>query len=121
MRESSPNLAHPQRKSSIRFRKRQEEVKQQFLKNRRSGDFGHSHNNGAVNITDDGQNVGTLDLGPASAGIQHNLRPLLRKKYREDPLSYTEDDMGRRWGEGRRKRNSRAKDIKNSNMAGYHQ
>ena len=105
MRESksSPNLVHPQRNSSIRLKKRRDEVKKQFLNNRRSGDFGYSHSNSAVNNTNDGQSVDTLDPGPASAGIQHNLRPLLRKKYREDPLSDSEEYTGRRCREGRRR------------------
>ena len=114
MRESksSPNLVHLTSNSSIRLRKRKNEVNKKFLESRRSGDFGYSQNNSAVHITNDGQSVDTLDPGPASAGIQHNLRPLLRKKYREYPLSDREEDMGRQWGEGRGRRADQARGVK---------
>ena len=74
-----------QRSSSIKLRKRCGQVKQQFVKNRRSGEFGYRlcsdgvvHNDDVLtNYKDD-----TLDHGPAAGGIQHNLRPLLRNKYK---------------------------------------
>ena len=111
MRESksSPNLAHPQRHSSIRLRKRQDHVKQQFLKNRRSGDFGYSlsiEGEDTIDNTDDvltNTKDATLDPGPV-AGIQHNLRPLLRNKYRQHPLSDTEESVGSVWGNRRLRR-----------------
>ena len=77
----------PQRSSSIRLRKRRDEVKQQFVKNRRSGEFGYRHCNHDRDITEDAHSVSTnnkvdtLDPGPATGSIQHNLRPLLRKVY----------------------------------------
>ena len=88
MKESTsfPSLVNPQRNSSIRLRKRGDGVKKQLWKNRGSGDFGHSLSSDAVNSTDNmlaNSKVGTLDPGPVSAGIQQNLRPLLRKKYRK--------------------------------------
>jgi hypothetical protein len=108
MRESrsSSNLAHPQLNSSIRLRKRRDHVKQQFLKNRRSGDFGYSLSSKGVNTTDNTDDVlnnnknDTLDPGPAADGIQHNLRPLLRNKYRQHPLSDIEEYEGAVWGNG---------------------
>ena len=104
MREStsSPNLVHPLRNSSIRLRKRRDEVKKQFLENRRSGDFVYSQSSDAVNTLAN-HKVDTLDPGSESAGIQHSLRPLLRKKYREDPLSDSEENMGSGWIERRRR------------------
>ena len=92
MREShsSPNLVPSHRSSSIRLRKRRDEVKQQFVKNRRSGDFGYrlGTNIDAVDNLDNTDDVltnskdDTLDPRPAAGGIQHNLRPLLRNKYK---------------------------------------
>ena len=112
MRESRsfPNLAHPQRNSSIRLGKRRDHVKQQFLKNRRSGDFGYSLSSEGVDTTDNTDDVrnnnknDTLDPGPAADGMQHNLRPLLRNKYRQHPLSDTEEYVGAVWGNGRLRR-----------------
>ena len=74
-------------------------MKQQFLKNRRSVDFGYSSE--GVNTTDKNDEVGTLDTGPVAEGIQHNLRPLLRNKYRQLPLSDTEEYVGAVWENGR--------------------
>ena len=77
----------PQRSSSIRLRKRRDEVKQQFVKNRRSGEFGYRLSSDSREITEDDHSVttnnkvDTLDPGPATGSIQHNLRPLLRKEY----------------------------------------
>ena len=120
MRESksSPNLAHPQRNSSIRLRKRRDQVKQQFLKSRRSGDFGYSLSSEGVDSidnTDDvltNNKVATLDPRPAADGIQHNLRPLIRNKYRQHPLSDTEEYAGAVWGNGRLRRGGHPGEIK---------
>ena len=77
----------PQRSSSIRLRKKRDEAKQKSVKNRRSGEFGYKLNSDIREITDDAGTVltntkaGTLDPGPATGSIQHNLRPLLRNKY----------------------------------------
>ena len=85
-------------------------MKQQFLKNRRSGDFGYSLNSEGVDTTDNTDDVltntkvATLDPGPAADGIQHNLRPFLRNKYRQHPLSDTEEYTGTVWGNGRVRR-----------------
>ena len=112
MRESlsSPNLGPSQRSSSIRLRKRRDEGKQQFVKNRRSGEFGYrlSTNSDAVDNTDNTDDVltnykvDTLDPRPAAGGIQHNLRPLLRSKYIQSPISGTEESLGSVWGTGGR-------------------
>ena len=107
---SSPHLGPSQRSSSIRWRKRRDEVKQQFVKNRRSGDFGYRVTSDAVDDADDVVNnckVDTLDHGPTADGLQHNLRPLLRNKYIQSPLSDTEeylesDKMGSVWRTRRR-------------------
>jgi hypothetical protein len=120
MRESrsSPNLAHPQCNSSIRLRKRRDHVKQQFLKNRRSGDFGFSLSSEGVDTTDNTEDflsntkAGTLDPGPVAGGIQHNLRPLLRNKYRQHPLSDTEEYAGAVWGNGRLRRGGHPGGVK---------
>ena len=108
MREShsSPNLGPSHRSSSIRLRKRRDEVKQQFVKNRRSGDFGYrlGTNSDAVDNTDNtddvltNSKVDTLDPRPAAGGIQHNLRPLLRSKYIQSPIIGTEKSLGSVWG-----------------------
>ena len=42
----------PQRSFSIRLRRSRNEVKQQFVKNRRSGEFGYSLGSDAVDISD---------------------------------------------------------------------
>jgi hypothetical protein len=68
----------PQRSSSIRLRKNKDEMKQQCRNTRRSGDFGSSLISDNVD-----SKVGTLDPGPVADGIQHNLRPLIRNKYRQ--------------------------------------
>ena len=86
MRESrtSQNIVTLHRSSSLRLRKRHKEVKQKFVKNRLSGDFGYSLSSDAVDNTDNTDDVltnckvDTLDPGPAAGGVQHNLRPLLR-------------------------------------------
>jgi hypothetical protein len=94
----------PQRSFSIRLSRSRDEVKQQFVKNRRSGDFGYSLGSDALDISDNADDGlikckdDTLDPGPAAVGIQHNLRPLLRNKYRQHPLSDMEDDMESGWG-----------------------
>ena len=109
--QSSPNLVHPQRNSSIRLRKKRDEGKKQFLKNRSSGDFGYSLSRDAVNTSDADHKVGTLDPGPYADGIQQSLRPLLRTKYRQGTLSDTEEER-RGWGDGRRGRAGPASGIK---------
>ena len=101
---SSPNLGPSHRSSSIRLRKRRDEVKQQFVKNRRSGDFGYRLGRDAVDNTDNtddvltNSKVDTLDAGSAAGSIQHNLRPLLRSKYKHSPMSDTEEYLGSVWG-----------------------
>ena len=82
----------PQRSSSIRLRKRSDEVKQQFLKNRKSGDFGYSLISKGVDTI--GNTDILIDPGPVADGIQHNLRPLLRNKYR---LGDVEEGLGSDW------------------------
>jgi hypothetical protein len=75
------------------LRKRRDHVKRQFLKNKRIGDFGYSLSSEGVDTTDNTDDVltntkvATLDLWPAAEGIQHNLRPLLRNKYKESLVS----------------------------------
>ena len=87
----------------MRLRRRKDEVKQQFVKNRRSGDFGYSLGSDAL-VTSDNDDAlinykdATLDPGPVTVVIQHNLRPLLRNKYMQHPLSDMEDDMESGWG-----------------------
>ena len=101
--ENSPNLIHHRHNHSLRLKKRRDEVKQQFVKSRMSGEYSYHHSNAAVdtieNIDDD--KLATLDAGPTGGGLQHKLRPLLRSRYREDMMiteygmvdkTYTEDD-----------------------------
>ena len=112
MREShlstSDIVCAPRRSSSIRLRKRRDEVKQNFEKNRISGEFVYRLSSDAVDNTDNTDDVltntkvDTLDPGPAAGGIQHNLRPLLRSKYIQSPLSGTEECLGSVWGTGGR-------------------
>ena len=93
---------------SMRLRRRGDEVTQQFVKNRRSGDFGYSLGSDALDTSDNTKDalvnckVATLDPGPASGVIQHNLRPLLRNKYKHHLLSEMEGDMESGWGTWRR-------------------
>jgi len=97
MREmiSSLNKAQaPQRSSSIRLRRRRDEVKQQFVKNRRSGEFGYrvNDNNNVEEISDNFDNNtvvvqksyrdDTLDPTTTEDHIKHNLRPLIRNKFK---------------------------------------
>jgi hypothetical protein len=82
----------PQRSSS-RLRQTTDVMKQQFRKNRRSGDFGSS-----LIIDNVDSKVGTLDPGPVADGIQHNLRPLIRNKYRQhDTLGDVGESLGSDW------------------------
>jgi len=85
--------APPQRSSSIRLRRRRDEVKQQFVKNRRSGEFGYRLDTEAGDAGGDGFEsvVGlkksckddTLDpTAGAEDHIKHNLRPLIRNKFK---------------------------------------
>ena len=79
MREShsSPNLVTSHHNSSIRLRKRRDEAKHKFLRNRRSVGIDNSHEN----ENDENDKVSTLDpVVGAAAHLQH-LRPLLRSKY----------------------------------------
>ena len=76
------------------MRRRRDEVKQQFVKNRRSGEFGYrvegSNNNN--NMEEMGDNFDcsvvrnykddTLDPTTSEDHIKHNLRPLIRSKYK---------------------------------------
>ena len=98
----------PLRRSfSMRLRRRKDEVKQQFVKNRRSGDFGYSLGSDALDTSDNDDALinykdATLDPGPVTVVIQHNLRPLLRNKYKHHLLSEMEGDMESGWGTWRR-------------------
>jgi len=94
------NKPHPpQRSSSIRLRRRRDEVKQQFVKNRRSGEFGYRLDN--IKNRELGEETGdsfemsevgvrmtrsckddTLDPATAEDHIKHNLRPLIRNKFK---------------------------------------
>ena len=98
-----PNFVKPIYNHSLRLKKRRDEVKQEFVKSRMSGEYGYHHSNAAVdtieNIDDD--KLATLDAGPKGAGLQQKLRPLLRSRYRQDMMiteyglvdkNYTEDD-----------------------------
>jgi len=97
------NKPHPpQRSSSIRLRRRRDEVKQQFVKNRRSGEFGYRLDNSRDNLNNPGtEEIGdsfecnetvvrmartckddTLDPTTADSHIKHNLRPLIRNKFK---------------------------------------
>ena len=70
-------------------------MKNQFVINRRSGDFGYSLSSDVVsNNTAD-----TLDPGLAATGdIQQNLRKLLRTKYRLNTEAVTEEETETGWG-----------------------
>ena len=96
MREqnSLKNMNQLHRESSIRLRRRRDEVKEQFVKNRRSGDFGYRLSSDAPDSTN--TKVNTLD--PATDHIHHKLRPLLRKMYDQYPLRTIEDNMESGWG-----------------------
>jgi hypothetical protein len=88
-----------QQSSSIRLRGRTDKVKKQFLKNRNSGESYCS----LISNTDDvltNTKVATLDPGPVADGIQHNLRPLIRNKYRQHDThhGYVEESLGSGWG-----------------------
>ena len=113
MREPETRILNysSQQSSSIRLRCRTDKVKKQFLKNRKSGE---SHCS-VISNTDDvltNTKVATLDPGPVADGIQHNLRPLLRNKYMQHPLSDTEEYAGAVWGNGRLRRGGHPGGIK---------
>ena len=76
-----------------RLRRRRDEVKQQFVKNRRSGEFGYKldrlDNNNGEEISDNfdasvikSYKDDTLDPTTADDHIKHNLRPLIRNKFK---------------------------------------
>ena len=101
MREPETRILNysSQQSSSIRLRCRTDKVKKQFLKNRKSGE---SHCS-VISNTDDvltNTKVATLDPGPVADGIQHNLRPLLRNKYRQHDThhGHVEESLGSDWG-----------------------
>ena len=83
--QSSPPVAHLQHRSSIRLRKRRDDVHQQNMKKRHSEQFGYRLSRDAVDNTDNADHVltkykvDTLDPGPVG-GVHHNLRTLLRNK-----------------------------------------
>ena len=90
------------RNSSVRLRKRNDGVKRQFMNDRRSvgyrpnsDDVGST--NSSVKVLTNGK-VDTLDPGPTTEGIRHNLRPLLRNLYRKNPLGDIEHTMESDWG-----------------------
>ena len=93
MQSSSQNMLQPQSSFLIRSKKRKDEAKQRFSKNRHSGDFpkiSTTINDNLINTK-----VDTLDPVVGGSGIQHNLRPLLRNIYlgtekMEDTLMDTE-------------------------------
>ena len=85
---TSLKVTKPGRCSSFRLRKKQNEVKRQFVNNRRSDDFGDD----VSDTTDD-----TLDPGLLVGGIRQNLRKLLRTKHRLDTESITEEDKESDW------------------------
>merc|ERR1712106_1293455 len=93
-----------QRNSSVRLRKRIDGVKQQFVYDRRSCDFGNRLNSDEVKSTSSSVKVlkngkvDTLDPGPTTEGIRHNLRPLLRNLYRKNPHRDIEHNMESDWG-----------------------
>ena len=84
--QSSPNLVHPRHNSSLRLKKKRNEVKKDFFKSRMSGEYGYNHSNAAVDMTENNSDdkLATLDAGPTGAGLQHKLRPLLRSRYGQD-------------------------------------
>ena len=88
-------VSKPTRFSSFRLKKKRYEVKNQFVKNRRSGDFGYSLSSDVVSNT----TADTLDPGLAATGdIQQNLRKLLRTKYRLNTEAVTEEETESGWG-----------------------
>ena len=118
MRESDAFTS--QRSSSIRLRKRRDKVKQEFVKHRRSGEFGYRVSCDAVNSTNNTDDVltkykdDTLDPGPV--GIQHNLRTLLRNKYVQSPVSDMEGCARSLWGTGGREQKIGGSGIKLTNF-----
>ena len=66
------------------MRRRRDEVKQQFVKNRRSGEFGYRVDNNNMEHREDVRNYkdDTLDPTTSDDHIKHNLRPLIRSKYK---------------------------------------
>ena len=76
-------------KHSKRLRRRRDEVKQQFVKNRRSGEFGYRIDSNMEEIGDNfdcsvvrSYKDDTLDPTTSEDHIKHNLRPLIRSKYK---------------------------------------
>ena len=65
-------------------------MKQQFVKNRRSGEFGYRVDNNNMEANGDNFDCSvvrnykddTLDPAAANEHIKHNLRPLIRSKYK---------------------------------------
>ena len=87
-----------------RLRRRRDEVKQQFVKNRRSGEFGYKldrlDNNNGEEISDNfdasvikSYKDDTLDPTTADDHIKHNLRPLIRKRGLDRILRNRKSDL----------------------------
>ena len=103
MREqnSSKSKLQLQHGSSTRLLIRSDEMNKQIVKNRRSGDFVYRHTSDAVGTTDNNKysssNTKFDTLDPVTNDIHHNLRPLLRKIYKQDHLRPVEDNMESGW------------------------
>ena len=88
--------------SAIRFRRKRDELKEQFVKNRMSGDFGSRLSSDTADDTNNNKyvlsntKVDTLD--PATDEFHHNLRPLLRKMVRQNHLWTIDDNLDSGWG-----------------------
>ena len=73
--------------SSLRLRREKDERKREFIRNRRSGDYGYvTTSKDAVtdikncNVISKEQ---TLDPGPTGEILKHQLREIIRRKYEE--------------------------------------
>ena len=81
-------------------------------------DFAYSLSSEGVDTTDNTDDVltntkvATLDPSPVADGIQHKLRPHLRNKYRQHPLSDTEEYAGAVCGNVRMRRGGHPGGVK---------
>ena len=81
--------------SSLRLRREKDERKREFIRNRRSGDYGYvTTSKDAVtdikncNVISKEQ---TLDPGPTGEILKHQLREIIRRKYKEHQHTLVED------------------------------
>ena len=72
--------------SSLRLRREKDERKREFIRNRRSGDYGYVTTSKDIKNCNVISKEQTLDPGPTGEILKHQLREIIRRKYKEHTL-----------------------------------